>query len=113
MSETTPKARKEHQCNICFQAIVSGERYHRMDLKPWYHHDNDGYYTFAFCRFCYATWNKHFRADQEEEFCLDDLAHEIKTKFREMAESILGIEIDSDDYGSRYSTWHLLLQEAK
>lgn len=44
-------ARKQHQCQACYEPIVPGELYVTMECYPW-HGDNDGFSTVRVCRFC-------------------------------------------------------------
>ena len=56
MSAKWTKARKAHVCDLCFEKIEKGENYHRQDIMPWDHPDNECFFTFKAHVKCYEIW---------------------------------------------------------
>lgn len=52
----TVKARKEHQCTLCFNQIQKGEKYYFQRLTPWDHELNDGFSNYRAHDVCHTIW---------------------------------------------------------
>lgn len=51
------KARKEHQCSLCFGKINPGDKYNYRRLTPWDHSENDCFFDYKAHLICNDTWN--------------------------------------------------------
>jgi hypothetical protein len=56
--KTTTTARKAHRCDFCGHTIPAGEEYHRQDVGPMDHPDNEGFSTVKAHADCWAMWLK-------------------------------------------------------
>jgi hypothetical protein len=51
------KARKDHVCSLCFDAIRAGSEYFYQRVTPWDHSENDSFFNFKAHGGCYAIWD--------------------------------------------------------
>ena len=50
------KARKQHTCDLCRKKIKKGEVYHRQNITPWDHPDNECFSTVKAHLECWDKW---------------------------------------------------------
>ena len=50
------KARKDHQCTLCFKTIGAGETYIYRRITPWDHCDNDSFFDYKAHVECDNIW---------------------------------------------------------
>lgn len=90
------KARKEHTCDLCRQAIEKREHYHRETFVPWVG-DNDGFSHATCCAWCMKREESTVDGDADYTYQLNpNFEDDIRERFRDLFGEIFGFPIDLD-----------------
>ena len=58
MNTIERKARKDHQCTLCFKPILKGSSYLYQRIAPWYHENNEGFSDYKAHKDCDQIFNE-------------------------------------------------------
>ena len=73
---TKRKARKDHVCTFCGEPIPAGTMYQDINIRPWDHPDNDGYFKWRLHGECLDFWNDEY--GDHGDFVWDEEVGEFK-----------------------------------